>query len=427
MLRITDKQITSGGSMKKPILASIIIAASSFAPAMASPAQDLFDQATFYIGFTYAGYAKVPNFRDLRKQYQPELDKRCGTDKACGYDKALEVVNVMLKTIGDPFMRVFTETEAFDQQLRAGGEGRALPRVGLLTRASKDGLIVARTYDGEAAWEAGIERGDTVVSVNGKPATLEALASAELEKKPVVLSVSRAAGKTQDFSLKAVQPDQGVKPYTMPAPKNILVIHIPDFYWSGEVSKKINQLVRKADADGAKGIILDVRDSESGFDSEALLATAPFISKGGFIYDRRFVDQDQTITLDGNKLLIKGEKGQAKPLAQTDKLAQTKLPVAVLVNRYTENSAEMFAHFLQGAKRAKVYGEPSMGVLNISGGAEGELISGHVLNLSTLRMLELDGKAFPNMITPDVGVTDDLAALAGGKDLVLERALADLK
>ena len=68
-----------------------------------------------------------------------------------------------------------------------------------------------------------------------------------------------------------------------------------------------------------------------------------------------------------------------------------------------------------------------MGVLNISGGAEGELISGHVLNLSTLRMLELDGKAFPNAITPDVSVPDDLSALAAGKDPVLERALADLQ
>jgi carboxyl-terminal processing protease len=218
-----------------------------------------------------------------------------------------------------------------------------------------------------------------------------------------------------------------VKPYTMPAPKGVMVIHIPDFYWSGEISKKINQLVRKADNDGAKGIVLDVRDSESGIDGEALLATAPFISKGGFVYDRRFVDQDQTITLDGSKLFIQNEKGKPQLYGQLDKPVLTKLPVAVLVNKYTENSAEMFAHFLQGAKRAKVYGEASMGVLNISGGAEGELISGHVINLSTLRMLELDRKPFPNTITPDVSVTDDLAALANGKDLVLEKAIADLK
>ena len=413
--------------MKKTVLASVLILASSLTPALASPAQDLFDQATFFIGFTYAGYGKVPNFRDLRKQYQPEMDKRCGTDKACAYDKALEVIDVIIKGIGDPFMRVFTETQAIDQQIRASGEGRALPRIGILPRLAGNSMIVARTYEGEAAWEAGIERGDTIKTINGKPATLEALATAELDKKAVVIGVTKANGKTQEFSLKSVQPDEGVKPYATPAPKGVLVIHVPDFYWSGEVSKKINQLVRKASIDGAKGIILDVRDSESGFDSEALLATAPFISKGGFVYDRRFVDQDQTVTLEGNKMFIQNEKGKPAPLAQLDNLSVSKLPVAVLVNRYTENSAEMFAHFLQHAKRAKVYGEPSMGVLNISGGAEGELISGHVLDLSTLRMLELDRKPFPAAITPDVSVADDLTALASGKDLVLERAVADLK
>jgi carboxyl-terminal processing protease len=413
--------------MKKTVLASILILASSFAPALASPAQDLFDQATFYIGFYYSGPSTVPNFRELRKQYQPELDKRCGGDNACGYDKGLEVINVIIKGIGDSFVKVFTETEAIDQQLRGEGQGRAQPRVGILTRVSKDGLIVARTYEGEAAWEAGIERGDTILSVNGKPATLEALVGAELEKKPMVLSVSRAGGKAQEFSLKAVQPDEGVKPYTMVGPKGSLIIHVPDFYWSGEVSKKINQLVRKADIDGAKNIIIDVRDTDSGYDNEALLATAPFISKSGFIYDERFIDQDQTLTLDGNKVFIQSEKGKPRLLGQIDKLALTKLPLAVLVNKYTENSAEMFAYFLQTAGRAKIYGEPSMGQLSVSGGNIGDLISGHYLNMTTQRLLSLDRKPFPTAITPDVVVSDDLAALATGKDLVLEKALADLK
>ena len=55
--------------MKKTVLASILVLASSLSPALASPAQDLFDQATFYLGFYYSGPGKVPNFRELRKQY----------------------------------------------------------------------------------------------------------------------------------------------------------------------------------------------------------------------------------------------------------------------------------------------------------------------------------------------------------------------
>ena len=145
--------------MKKTVLASILILASSFAPALASPAQDLFDQATFYLGFYYSGPGTVPNFRELRKQYQPELDKRCGTDKACGYDKGLEVINAIIASLNDPFTQVINS----DFERLGGGLGPNTPRLGLITRTHANALLVVQALEGEAGWEAGIERGDLIV------------------------------------------------------------------------------------------------------------------------------------------------------------------------------------------------------------------------------------------------------------------------
>ncbi|MCV5887844.1 S41 family peptidase, partial [Escherichia coli] len=80
----------------------------------------------------------------------------------------------------------------------------------------------------------------------------------------------------------------------------------------------------------------------------------------------------------------------------------TNLPTVVLVNRYTLNSAEMLAYFLQRAGRAKVVGEPTAGALAISGNAEGPLINGEFVAVASLKMKNLDGSPFPARVTPDV-------------------------
>jgi len=99
----------------------------------------------------------------------------------------------------------------------------------------------------------------------------------------------------------------------------------------------------------------------------------------------------------------------------------------VLVNRNTFNSAEMLAYFLQAAGRAKVVGEPTAGALGMSGSAEGPLINGEFIAVSSLRMRNLDGSPFPLKVSPDMLVEDDLEALVAGRDRILERALEMLR
>ncbi len=210
---------------------------------------------------------------------------------------------------------------------------------------------------------------------------------------------------------------------------NIAYLRIYHLYSSDSYStaQRIHEAARQAEQAGARGMVIDLRDALTGYDSEALLAAAAFTGKGGFIYDRRFQGLDETHTVENGRLYVQPEGGEKEEQSALERPYLARIPVVVLVNRHTYNSAEMLAYFLQAAGRAKVVGEPTAGALGMSGSAEGPLINGDFIAVSSLRMRNLDGSPFPLKVSPDVLVEDDLEALVAGRDPVLERALEMLR
>lgn len=398
-------------------------------PVFASPAQSLFDQATFFIGFYYNGYSKVPGFRDLRKIYQPQLDQACaGKGEQCSYAEARKVIEAMVGNLSDPFTKLIPSAERTDSSRYASGLGPAAPRIGVWARPSGSGLVVLESFQGEPAYQAGIRRGDRLLSINGEAASLEKLQAAEAAKTPFTLTYSRK-GATQEAKVMPQEAEASMQPRLDQLQNGIAYLRIYHFYSSRQfdLSQITNDLVRKAEADGAKGLVIDLRDSLTGFDSEALLAAGAFVPRLGFTYDRRFQGQDETQTAENGQLILKEEDGRTQLAKRISNPVSSKLPLVVLVNRNTLNSAEMMAYFLQQSGRAKVVGEATAGALGVSGNEEGPLINGEYLAVSSLLMRDLQGKPFPAKVTPDVAVPEDLEALAGGRDLALEKALELLK
>lgn len=397
-------------------------------PVLASPAQSLFDQATFFIGFYYNGYSKVPGYRDLRKIYQPQLDQACaGKGEQCSYAEARKVIEAIVGNLSDPFTKLIPGSERSDSERYASGLGPAAPRIGVWARPSGGGLVVVESFPGEAAYQAGIRRGDRIVSINNEAASPEKLQAAEASKTPFTLSYSRK-GTTQEARVMPQEADASMQP-RLEVNGGVAYLRIYHFYGSRQfdLSQRINDLVRKAEADGAKSMVIDLRDSLTGFDSEALLAAGVFVSRLGFTYDRRFQGQDETQTAENGQLILKEEDGRTALAKRISNPVSSKLPLVVLVNRNTLNSAEMMAYFLQSSGRAKVVGEATAGALGVSGNEEGPLINGEYLAVSSLLMRDLEGKPFPARVTPDVVVPEDLEALAAGRDVALEKALELLK
>ncbi|HEX2863901.1 MAG TPA: S41 family peptidase [Deinococcales bacterium] len=398
-----------------------VLAAAAVAPALASPAQDLFDQATFYAGFYYNGPGPNPGFRALRAQYQARLDAACGSDANCPYDKAVPIIRDIIASFQDPFTSLMSGQEVFDQDLLTQGKGPTGPRLGLIGADwGSNGVVVERVFPGEAADAAGLQRGDVIQSVNGAPATAQAL------QAPAALTLGVKRGTTDKrLELTAQPARQGLIPtYSTLAGGSVGLIWVPDLYANGIVGDTVQQLAHRATQAGVKGLIIDLRDADTGLDTEALVAAAAFTPKAGFIYQPRFAGTKETYTVDGQSIYAQAETGDKAEQAKLRYPADTTTPLVVLVNARTTNSAEMLAYMLQHADRAKVVGEPTRGELSVSGGAIGDLINGDYVNVSEMRMVNLDGSNFPRQVTPDVVVADDPAALAAGQDKPLDAALS---
>jgi carboxyl-terminal processing protease len=414
--------------MRRTLIAALALATLGTTPVLASPAQDLFNQATFYVGFYYSGPGKVANYRELRKQYQAKLDAACAGDANCSYQKAFPIVQEIITTLGDPFVRVLGANET---ERLPSGLGPVTPRIGVVTRAAPGGLLVSRVMIGEPA-EGALQRGDLIKTLNGKAATLEALVAAELEAKPIALEIARK-GASQVVNLTAKVAEEGQKPAEVDgAPKGVMVIHISDFYWSGEVARKVHQLVRKANNNSYKGIVLDLRDSDWGFDSESVFAARAFTDQVAFSYKNRFQGGQRNFIMQGNTIAVQVQNRNV-PIAQFEGGAfqSWKGPVTVVVNKFTTHNAEMLAYLLQRAKRAQVVGDPSAGELGVSGGlpsldvsiGDTEMINGSFINVSNDRILNADGTPWPMQVAPDISVPEDPNALAAGTDAALVKAI----
>ncbi|MER3479102.1 MAG: peptidase S41 [Meiothermus sp.] len=409
---------------KTPLALALLMPVAQAAPAPTSLAQALFDQGTFFLGFYYNGPAQVPSFRELRRLYQPQLDQACAPSQdRCGYEQAHQVLEGIVQGLGDPFTRFVSARELEDARRYEQGLGPVAPRIGVWVRETPEGLVVVEAFPGEPAFEAGLRRGDLITA----PATLAKLEELEAAKNPFPLSYSRQ-GTSRSLNLTARVAQKSMQPrYELLG--NVAYLKVYHLYASPQfsVAERIYEAARRAESAGAKGMILDLRDALTGYDVEALLAAGAFIPRSGFIYDRRFWGLDETVTLENGQVFSQREGQAREPERSVPNPYQAKLPLVVLVNRYTVNSAEMLAYFLQAAGRAKVVGEPTAGALGVSGDAEGPLVSGDFISVSSLRMRALDQTPFPLQVTPDVPVPEDLEALSRGRDLALERALELLR
>jgi carboxyl-terminal processing protease len=222
------------------------------------------------------------------------------------------------------------------------------------------GLMVTRQFylrvlgvkDGSPAARAGIHSGDFVRTIDGTPTRdMSAFTGARLLRGPVgstvkVVIIRGNFAEPHELLIKREPVDSTLVSGEMDSQTMVGYLRIRTFAppAAGDVAAAVRQQAEKLQSQGAKGIVIDIRDVADGSYDEAI-NTAEVIIASGTVATRAGRD-------NANKEVIAVPPGN-KPLT---------IRAVVLQSFGTSGPAEVFAAAMSGNKRAELVGENTAGL-----------------------------------------------------------------
>ncbi len=295
-------------------------------------------------------------------------------------------VQGMLDALGDPGHTRFLTADALKQENQAlSGQ---LEGIGAEVDVQDGRLVIVAPIAGSPAERAGLRSGDVILQVDGQSLAGFTLASAtQLIRGPAGSTVSltvlrQDANQLEEVSVtRARLPVTGVIWAMLPGTR---VAHIFISQFKVDVNRDLGQALLAARAQGAAGVILDLRNNPGGVKEEGLGVASQFIERGLVLQERD----------------AKGQISQSH--ARPGGLGYN-LPLVVLINQGSASASEIVAGALQDHGRAKVIGVRSFGTGTVL--STYPLSDGSAIRLGTSEFLTPNGREiWHHGITPDVEV-----------------------
>lgn len=248
---------------------------------------------------------------------------------------------------------------------------------------------VVSIIPGGPAEKAGIENSDIIESIEGKSTHDMSLAEIRAHLSGEVGSTISVAvvrpRKAEPQKIVITRDLVTIPPVTEKMlAENVGYIEV-DAFPEGK-SQEIAGKIRDLQKQGAKKLVLDLRNSASGTESEGIATANLFLDHGTITY------------LQGQK--YPREAFNADPIKDI-----TKLPVAVLVNRGTAGPAEIVASAILENARGDVVGDKTFGDGSVQKLIE--MRDNSALILSIAKYYSPSGKAIQDAaVTPNVIVAD---------------------
>ncbi len=398
-----------------------------------TPAQDLFDQASFFLEFNYHGFS-TQNIGNLIAKYQAQIDTICArTPTDCAYKAAWLPIANMIRELQDPHS-YFVPAEVAEQFAgQLNGTGTGAPSLELNTaklKAVSDRVVTDVREDGPAG-KAGLRRGDRIIAINKVtlPATRRdnenLIPTLEEQGKPIIFSILRGGQEKLEITATPVVVASAWLPEAKTPnglPTNTAIIRIHEFSPFKVIGTKFHELVNAAEKAGATNIVVDLRDDPGGNVTECTSAAGAFLPEVNNTLETRY---SRTFYTYKNGVVAIGNGQKMTEAYRIANPAQFKGKVAVLVSSDSASCAEFFPAEIQYTKRGIVVGEETYGILNTAT-KPFNFSDGSILGLTTARSLRPDGQPFAERVKPDIEYQEDLEALANGRDVILEKALEAL-
>jgi carboxyl-terminal processing protease len=277
--------------------------------------------------------------------------------------------------------------------------GEAKGQIGATVSKRFGYAAVVSVLPGSAADKAGVETSDIIEAIEGKStremslAEIQNLLAGQIgsnvtvsvvrarQAQPLKLTITRDVVKYPAVAEKILSNDIGyIKVDAFPAGKQ----------------EEIASKVKAAEQQGAKKLILDLRDASDGDVKEGVATANLFLDHGTIAY-------------------LQGQKFPRETYSADPKKAITNLPLVVLVNRGTGGPAEIVAAAVLENARGDVVGDKTFGLGSVQKTIP--IPDGSALILSVAKYYSPNGKAIQDTaVTPNIAVADNNDDFVGPDD-----------
>lgn len=357
---------------------------------------------TFLAGFVTAG--RIAPGGTLKAGDYPLLDEAVLLLKS-GYIGEIDETTILrgavrgaVAGIGDPYTKYLDPDQARDLNEGLSGE---FDGVGLYLLQKDGDCLVVKAIKDAPADRAGVKKGDIIIKVDDmethgrlldevvskikgkKGSRVKLILKREGANAPIELEMARATIKIPNITSQLIDGTIG---------------HIKVEEFNQLIAKDMDRAIIDLESQGAKGIILDLRDNPGGILESAVDMASKFIESGVIVTER---------DRKGKEIKYEAKGG-----------ADEEIPLVVLVNGGSASASEIVAGAIQDRNRGVIVGEQTFGKASVQ--SVHELQDGSNLVITSASYFTSKGRDINKKgITPDylVPITQDTQ-----EDTQLDRA-----
>ena len=269
----------------------------------------------------------------LEKDYIGELDD----------EQMIEMsIKGYVAGVGDEYTVYYTPEEMNSEYDEAMGNYVGIG-IYMIVNYEKGTIEVVEPMDNSPALEAGLQKGDMIISVNGKDLTADNVKELSNEIKgeegtTVKLGIKRGEETFEvDVERKRIEVSH-IESKMLD--NNIAYIQVLDF--DGGTAKEFKENYENLKNDGATSLIIDIRGNGGGVVDEA-------------------IDMLEMICDEGSTLLIETDKNGNEEIIKSEEKPIIDIPIVVLVNENSASASEIFAGALKDNEKATIIGTKTYG------------------------------------------------------------------